>query len=561
MISRRQKRRLNASSFIFFVSTAALAQALPDAGQTLRQLERPDPALQAPRKDVPALSVEPERAPLKATDGLKVHVKGFRVTGASVFSGAELGALLADLVGKELPLADLESGASRITRHYRERGYLVARAYLPAQEIKDGMVEVAVLEGRIGRIDVRNQSRLDGERAQGYMADNKSGEAVSEPKIERGLLLLADTPGVGGSRAALQPGASVGLSDLIVDLEPGRLATGSVDYDNHGNRYTGRHRLGGTLNLNSPLGLGDIFTARAQVSDEDLAYARLAYQLPIGTSGFRLGVAWSENRYHLGKDFSRLHASGDARTGSLFATYPFVRSRTFNLSGAVSFEDKELEDRIAATATRTNKSLRLGSLGVTGDGLAGASLAYTFGLAYTGGQLDIETPAARAIDAATARSHGHYDKLSYNFSAAGQFTGNWSLFGSLLGQEAGKNLDSSEKFSLGGASGVRAYPQGEATGDEGHLLTAELRYLLPFSGPGAMQASGFVDTGRVRINKNEFAAGDNARRLSAAGLGLTWNAAGNFLVKASLAWKVGNARALSDQDRDARFWLQAVKYF
>ena len=64
------------------------------------------------------------------------------------------------LAGRELSLADLDQAAARVTKFYRQSGYPVARAYVPAQEIKDGVVEIAVLEGRFGKLDLHNNSRL-----------------------------------------------------------------------------------------------------------------------------------------------------------------------------------------------------------------------------------------------------------------------------------------------------------------------------------------------------------------------------------------------------------------
>ena len=131
-------------------------------------------------------------------------------------------------------------------------------------------------------------------------------------------------------------------------------------------------------------------------------------------------------------------------------------------------------------------------------------------------------------------------------------------------QKAGKNLDSSEKFFLGGAYGVRAYPTGEAAGDSGYLATAELRYTFSFGAvPGVWQPFAFVDAGGVTINENPFAPGvPNTRHLSAGGLGLTWVRAGDFQVKLTVATRLGSEHsASSDTDQKTRGWAQAVKYF
>ena len=76
-----------------------------------------------------------------------------------------------------------------------------------------------------------------------------------------------------------------------------------------------------------------------------------------------------------------------------------------------------------------------------------------------------------------------------------------------------------------------------------------------------MQLVGFIDTGAVIINKEPFGAGPNHRRLSGAGIGLTWEEPNNFSVKTYYAHKLGHEVATSAPDKKGRFWIQLVKYF
>jgi hemolysin activation/secretion protein len=140
-------------SYIFFCCVVtdvfpsiALAQIIPDAGSVLREMERPIPQL--PRPAPPLIRIEePSRPALKPSAVTPFMLKTLRISGNTVFIQADLLALVQDFVGKEVGYADLDAAAARISRYYRERGYRVARAYLPAQEIKDGVVEIAVIEG------------------------------------------------------------------------------------------------------------------------------------------------------------------------------------------------------------------------------------------------------------------------------------------------------------------------------------------------------------------------------------------------------------------------------
>jgi hemolysin activation/secretion protein len=91
-------------------------------------------------------------------------------------------------------------------------------------------------------------------------------------------------------------------------------------------------------------------------------------------------------------------------------------------------------------------------------------------------------------------------RLAYALSRLQRLTNADTLSLAVSGQVANKNLDSSEKFSLGGATGVRTYPQGEADGNEGYLASVELRHNLN----DALQAILFYDTGAIRINQTPF---------------------------------------------------------
>ena len=549
-----------ATASVLLVAKMTFAMpVLPDSGQVSRELQLPP---QVEPKAPPAVVVD-EPSKRKVQDsGVRFNIAAIRIAGNSLIGNDELQPLVSDLIGTQHSLADLDDAADRITRLYRERGYVVARAYLPTQEIKDGVVKIAVIEGRIDKQQLNNQSRLSDQRANYYLRSLKQGDPVAADPVDRVLLLLNDTPGVAAARATLQPGASVGTSDLVINLEPGAPYAGSVELDNYGNRYTGEYRLGGSFYLNSPLGIGDQMTLRALVSDHDLTYGRVAYQIPLGGDGLRLGAAYSDTHYRLGKDFSALKAHGTATSSSVFAVYPFIRSQTANLSGTATWEEKKLNDMVDATTTITGKRVHLANLGLTGsrqDALWGGGFN-ALDLSLASGRLDIDSQVARLIDAFSARTNGIYTRLAYTLSRL-QRIDDANLFSAVLsGQLADKNLDSSERFSLGGANGVRAYPQGEAIGDDGNLLNLELRHRFLES----LQGVFFYDAGIVTLNKKPFGgSASNSRLLSGVGIGANAECYG-VSIKAWLAWRNQGGQPTSipaNVNDNMRMWLQVSRQF
>lgn len=537
------------------VPTLVLAQAVPpDAGQSIRELERPQ--LELPPSPALELQAPVLDGPPAAADGPTVHVSAFRITGNKAVAEAELQALLADLTGRTLSLGELQAATQRLSAHYRAQGYPLARAYLPAQEVADGIVELAVLEGRYGEVQVENPAGLGG-AAFAPLEALTPGAAVRAAPLERSLLLLADIPGVEVD-ATLRPGASVGATDLIVNVLPGPRLTGSVDLDNHGGRYTGAWRLGGTLNLNNPLYLGDALSLRVMASEEAQQYLRAGYQVPVGRWGTRLGAAYSYMDYELGEDFADLDAEGTARIASLYATQPLRRSRALSLYATLQYDDKRLKDEVKLFGSRNDKDVAVWIASLTGDsrdGFAGGGVN-SFSLSYAAGDLGLNSPLERLQDSLTARSHGSFSRVNLALLRLQRLpVERLSLSTRLQGQWSDDNLDSSEKFSLGGAYGVRAYPQGEAAGDRGWLANLDLNYALA----PAWQAGLFADYGRVSLNAQPWTTDTNHRELSGAGVSTRWTR-GAWRVDASAAWRLDSAPQ-SERDRKPRIWAQAVRYF
>jgi hemolysin activation/secretion protein len=547
------------------LSQSAFAQTLPQGGSQIQQI----PPQPVPQKAVPDIRVEPGATPaIPAADQVKILVKSLRVTGQTLYSEAELVALTGFSPGGELTLSELRGMASKIADHYRRNGYFVAQAYLPPQDIKEGAVTITVLEGRYGSVTLRNQTNLSDTLANGLLDGLNSGDTIAIAPLESRLLLLSDIPGV-NVKSTLIPGASVGASDLIVDVTPGQRVTGSLEADNAGNRYTGEYRVGGTVNINNPTGHGDVASLRVLTSGQGLKYGRASYQTQVGKA--TVGVAYSALEYRLGKEFAPLQANGTIEIVSLYGSYPLIRSRNTNLYALIGFDAWTFQDKVDATSTVTDKKAKVGMASLYGnhrDNFGGGGLS-RYSLTLTSGDIDIETPAALAADQAVPGPHtnGNFQKLGFNAVRLQSVTETISLYAAINGQFASKNLDISQKMGLGGMYAVRAYPVGEAYSDEGYVVNLEARLLLPkFSAslPGQMHLIGFADTGTGTRDKNEWRAGPNRRTLSGAGVGLSWADYNNFVVNAYWAHKLGNAAATSvpaSVDTNNRFWIQGVKYF
>lgn len=534
----------------------------PNSGSTVREIEQTRP--QVPALTDPSLQVDArERLAMRAGPGTTFIVRSVRLSGITAFSDLQLLPFVADLAGREVSLADLEAAAARVTAFYREHGFTVARAYVPAQKIQGGSVEIAVLEGRYGQVNLHNTSQISDSLIHGTLRAPAADGLIETAPLEHDLLLLNDLAGVQAS-ATLAPGATVGTSNLVVAVAPNHPLSGTLEADNFGNRYTGEARFGGSIAAANLAGRGDLLSVRGLVTqDTGIWYGRAGYEIPLFANGLRLGAAYSHTYYSLGEDFRSLDADGDADIYTAFSQYPAIRSTRGNLDIQVSFNYFDLDDVIDATNTSNPRELRSYVLGLTGnlrDGFFGGGIN-AGSIAVGTGNLQLNDATAEQIDAVTAQTKGDFNTFMYSALRLQRLTDSLQLYVAVQGQLADQNLDASQKFVLGGPNAVRAYAQGEGVGDAGVLGTAELRYTLParawFAHP---QLFAFFDAGRVTINEEQFLPGENDIDLYGAGIGMNVDIVGGFTLRGSIAWAVGSDSALVDNS-GSQGWIQLVKSF
>lgn len=439
----------------------------------------------------------------------------------------------------------------------------MARAYVPPQEVSDGRVEIAVIEGHYGAPELDNRSLVRSELLERHLARVAANKVIARDALDRRLLLMRDLGGVSEVNASLRPGTQTGESTLRVEVGAPRRVSGSLTADNYGNRFIGRYRAGGAVDIASPLGHGDLIDVRVLSSGDKLQSGRIGYRLPLGLDGLTLHTSFMAVRYALGDEFAALEAAGSALMPAAALSYPVIRTPRLNVYARGGADFTSLRDdtgRPRTSADRHLWSVSGGAYGDWRDDLGGPAIS-AFSVNAEAGELNIESRTLALVDAATSRASGAYQKFNVALVRLQPVRGPLSLYLNLDAQFALHNLDSAEKRWLGGASGVRAYPQGEAAGDDGYLVNAGLRWdLTPLAGLRP-QLLAFVDTGGVKLDHDRFQPGDAYRFLSGAGLGLNIAERHGFELRAAWAWKIGPEDAQADRDRSGRGWLLIGKTF
>ena len=539
------------------ITAATLLAAPPSAGDIEKQIVIP----KAVQEKEGVNNAIPEFVPkVQTQESVKenvdfqkvptVHITKITYEGNEHMAKESLDELLKSHLGKAYTFEELKKMTSIVTKHYREQGYFVARAYLSQNAIEGETFKISIIEGAYGEFKLSNTSLVNDEHIKEMLEDVAQDKIISVSTIERAMLLINDTPGAKVTKADIMPGQFVGSSDFAITTESTNPYSAYILGDNYGSQYTGKYRVNLGLSANSPLGYGDKLSLNGLLSTTgDLKNGRIAYGFPLMSNGLRGELSASKTTYSLAKEYEVLDAIGNATSLEAKLSYPLIRTRQETLNLSIGFAHKKMEDEVRSTSTLINKdsdALSLGANYFKNCILFGLQSTTSASVTLTAGKLD--SPSNKDTD-------GSFSKIEGSLEKALQFNAEYSLTASLRFQKAlkDKNLDGSEDFSLGGAYGVRAFPDGEHSAENGYILGVELFYTLPSYEGINHKVSIFADTGYASMqNYNGTVEG---RQLFDMGLGYQASYK-DFFAKAQIARVMGGEKSETEDKDSTRFLLQ-----
>ncbi|MFH0753009.1 MAG: ShlB/FhaC/HecB family hemolysin secretion/activation protein [Candidatus Omnitrophota bacterium] len=539
------------------LSMPAYAQLPTDAGALIKQVDERREMMQQDR-ELPRPQLKETGLTTPTKHQVKITVTGFRFKGNTLLGDKELSTIVKRYLNHAVTYSQLQDAAAAVGEAYRKRGWAV-RAFLPQQDIANGIVEIDIVEARLGKILLEKDScawpskaRIDAM----FKAQGKEGKPLNVDTLERPLLILDDLPGVSAS-GRLQQGEHDGETDLVIKTAKDSWASGVVMADNEGSRSTSEYRVHSFVQLLNPLKLGDI-SSLYLLESEGLRFARLEESLSVGSDGLRIGANAGVSDYKvLPSEFDALNAKGKSNSVGAQVSYPLIRSRQQNLNFNFNYDHKSFYNRAQddTSSKYETDSCTMALRGNKVDAFFGggsnfANVNFVLGKQSLGTLNSGEDPALQ----------GGYQKVVYNFSRQQTILSWLSAYGEASGQVTpDRRLDSSEKFYLGGPGGVRAYPVSEGSGVQGVLYKAELRCRLA----SKYQLSGFYDYGFVRNYGNV-----RSYSLDGAGLESYWQLNTGLGIKLTWAHRLHeNSNSTSngdDQDgtlRKDRFWLSCIVQF
>jgi hemolysin activation/secretion protein len=420
------------------------------------------------------------------------------ITGAVAIPQDRLVTAYQPYVGKKVSQADLSAISAAVGDIYRAAGFHLSRAIVPPQDVQNGRLHVQVIEGSITDVE------LKGEGADQFgvrpMLDAVLAEQPSRlATLERQLLLINGRPGARIEDTALEEiGTASGHFRLILTLKTWHLFT-SFGVDNLGSSSVGPWQSYATAAFNSYLARGDSLVLNLSTTPGDprqLAFGRLAYEIPVGTDGARIGASGYYSEVWPG-DFRRLYSDN-------------IKTESFELHGSiVPLQSQKSTLTLTAAAGFTNVSENDVFGPIYADHIRTASLTSDYRLQDNFGGTNYLTVNYRQGLDILGASHsgddylsrdgasGKFSALNFWFTRYQTLTDAWSLKLAAAGQTASGPLFASQQFYLGGIAFGRGYGSAEISGDNGLAGSVELRFdqktnLRYLSG---YQIYGFVDSG------------------------------------------------------------------
>ena len=250
--------RLILLSLIPLSLTASANKAVPPAGVVDRQIELEYDAKEVDaEKQIPLLEVDiPEERFDMGDESTLINTVKFK--GNTVISSRTLRKSIEEFMGKELSMNEIYEMCQAVQAKYAERGYFLARAFVPAQEVEDETLTIEVIEGKLGHVSVIGNEHYSENFIARYFAKYQ-GKPINYDQILRALLLLDENSDLDVG-AVFKKGTEFGTADLIVRVTDNRPIHFMIDHNNYGSDHTSHHRTGARLDWGNLLLDGDMLT-------------------------------------------------------------------------------------------------------------------------------------------------------------------------------------------------------------------------------------------------------------------------------------------------------------
>ncbi len=519
------------------------------------------------KPEIDEIEEKPVEEKMPALPAVKIFIKEIEVVGAVLFSEEKIREITFSFENKELTLKEIQNIADSITLLYRKKGYITSRAYVPPQKIKEGILKIKMLEGKMGKLKIEGNRHFKSKLFENKITMNK-GDVFNYDILRRNLSLINEHPDR-IAKAVLQPGEKPGDTDIVLQVEDRFPIHIGFSYDNFASRYIGKNRYSAVLTDNNLSGNDDILTLNFQLAEAGkYNFGSIRYLIPL-FGDWEAGLYAAHSESELGEELTKFNVEGEGEIYSLFINKPLVDKENFDLDWHMGFDYKDLRNHLLGLESSYDK-MRIAKSSLDfdiTDNWGRTLLIYelSFGIPNIMGGLDDVDPKASRVG-----SGGKFLKHNTNLLRIQPMPFDSYLLWKNQFQISPYILTSTEQFQIGGLNSVRGYPPAEYVGDKGVISSLEWSFpfyfmpknlKVPFSKEtfyNCFRIVAFYDFGWVGL-KNAGSGEEENETLQAAGFGFRFNVAQDFSARVEIGYPLGGNEP-SDGD-EPHIWLEIIQNF
>ena len=465
---------------------------------------------------------------------VRVQLTQIEFPESRVFTPEELQQLAAPLLKQPVSITDIKKVVNDITRCYILGDYVTSKAYLPPQEVNNGILKIGLLEGTVGDLKVEGNkwTRISFIKTRLHA---KEGDLLKINQLEQDVIKFNNNNTV-KLNIGLTAGKEQGETDVVVHAEDPFPIHLGVMTDNAGRYNIGRERFGAMAYTDSFLGLRDKLTLGGYLgSGTRIGFGD--YNIPINKYGTKLGFNVSANNIDVVRGpYKPFQIGGNALVYSAYLTHPLIDRPDLNLSTYTSanwkrsttdFADVRIYETNLFSVTQGFTARKDTEKGIWYTGHYGSA-----GIKGVGGDENFWK-----YEGNVTRLHDFGKGIIGQFRVSGQYSPD-------------DLLPWMEQFQIGGISTVRGYSEGLLIGKSGYFASAEIITPLPFlprkigserlgylRPRDMIKGAVFMDHGMVFPYKGIGGSIDSTDMLLSWGLGLRMNLNQNLMAR--LYWGFG----------------------
>lgn len=506
----------------------------------------------------PIIVTEITDLPIHYRKPFQITIKKIEIIGNTVFSTEELRKLVASYEGQKLSFEQMLEISQIITEYYTSRGYIRSGAFVPPQELVNGIVKVQVIEGKLEEILIQGLKQTKESYVRARL-EPRLTTPIQRKNLESALELLQIDPLFEKVEAELKPGSSPDKSILVVKISEALPGTITLAADNYSSPSVGENQGTAALSYQNLLGIGDRFKFEYN-GGAGLSRYKAGYSIPVNRNDGVLSIDYAHSDTEIVEDpFTVLDIQANSNVFSLNFRQPVLKTAKEELALSLGVELKESQTYLFkeipfsfAEGAENGKSretiLRLAQDWVkrSETRVLAARSQFSFGLNAFDATSNSDAPDGQFFS--WIGQFYWLEKLDKNLL----FVTRWGM------QISSDALLSIEQFDIGGKDTVRGYRQSVLLGDNGFVGTIELQWTV-WDDWGQLNLISFADVGTVW---GDLVTSENT--LASVGLGLRWSIGERFLAELNWGFPLVEIEGQGDslQEKGASFQVlwQAVKF-